>query len=113
MSKELSVMIDDNLIDILDNHELHINHVVNIALHQFFENTKPEIDNVSTLKNDIYELKRQRELLEIDYTCLKQENKKLKTEIDDLAQLYPSAITILGKTPDSLRLRRNRWFFRR
>lgn len=113
MSKELSVKINDKLIDKLDNHELHINHVVNIALHQFFENTNPDIENKSPLKENLYELERQRELLEIDYACLKQENKKLKTRIDDLAQMYPAAITILGKTSESRRLRRNKWFFKR
>jgi hypothetical protein len=113
MSKELSVMIHDNLVDILANHELHINHVVNIALHKFFENTKQEIDNASNLINDFVELQRQQQLLEIDYSCLKQENKKLKMRIDDLAQLYPSAVTILGKKPESQKLRRKKWFFKR
>ena len=46
--------------------------------------------------------------MEIDYACLMGETKKLQTRIDDLARLYPSAVTLLGKTPDLKSLRRNK-----
>lgn len=113
MSKELSVKINDKLIEKLDNHKHHSNYVINKALHQFFENKKQYTGNESTLKQNLLELEKQRELLEIDYTCLMQENKKLKMRIDDLAVIYPAAVTLLGKTSESRLLRRNNWFFKK
>ena len=64
MSKELSVKINDKLIEKLDNQKHHINHVINKALHQFFENKKQDTESESMLKQNLLELEKQRELLE-------------------------------------------------
>ena len=113
MSKELSVKIDGKLFKKLDNHELKSKDVITKALHQFFENEEQDNEIVTTLKENLQELEKQNESLEIDYACLMRENKKLQTRIDDLAQMYPSAVTLLGKTSESRLLRRNKWFFKK
>ena len=41
------------------------------------------------------------------------ENKNLQTRIDDLVQIYPSAVALLGKASESKMIRKNRWFFRK
>ena len=113
MSKELSVKINDKLLKKLDNHELESKDIINKALHQFFENEKQDNEIVTTLIENVQNLEKQRESLEIDYACLMRENKKLQTRIDDLAQIYPTAVTLLGKTSDSRLLRRNKWLFKK
>jgi hypothetical protein len=112
MSKELSIKINGNLFKKLDNHELQTKDLINKALNQFFENEKEDNETVTTLKQNVQELEKQREVLEIDYACLMGENKKLQTRIDDLARLYPSAVTLLGKTPEFRSFRRNKQFFK-
>jgi len=113
MSKEFSVEIKDRLFEKLGSHELDSKDIINKALHQFFENEKQDTEIVTTLKQNVQDLKKQRELMEIDYTCLMGETKKLQTRIDDLARLYPSAVTLLGKTPNLRSLRKNKQFFKK
>jgi cupin superfamily acireductone dioxygenase involved in methionine salvage len=112
MSKELSVKINEELFKKLDNHELNSKGIIDKALHQFFENENQDDEIVTTLKENVQELEKQRELMEIDYVCLVGENKKLQTRIDDLARLYPSAVTLLGKTPTLRLFRRNKKAFK-
>ena len=112
MSKEFSIEINDILFEKLDNHELDRKDIINKALHQFFENEKQDNEIVTTLKQNVQDLEKQRELMEIDYACLMGENKKLQMRIDDLARLYPSAVTLLGKTPNLKKLRRNKKLFK-
>ena len=112
MSKEFSIEINDSLLEKLDNHELESKEIINKALNQFFENEKQDNEIVTTLKQNVQELVKQRELMEIDYACLMGENKKLQTRIDDLARLYPSAVTLLGKTPKLRKLRKNKQVFK-
>ncbi len=113
MSKEFSVKIDDKLFKKLDNHELKSKDIINKAVHQFFENETQDNEIVTTLKGNLQGLEKQNESLEIDYASLMRENKKLQTRIDDLAQMCPSAVVLLGKTSESRLLRRNRWFFKK
>ena len=108
MSKEFSVKINDRLFEKLNNHELDSKDVINRALNQFFESEKQDNEIVTTLKNNVQVLEKQRESMEIDFACLMGENKKLQTRIDDLARLYPSAVTLLGKTPNLRFLRKNK-----
>lgn len=108
MSKEFSVKINDRLFGKLNNHELDSKDVINKALNQFFESEKQDNEIVTTLKNNVQELEKQKESMEIDFACLMGENKKLQTRIDDLARLYPSAVTLLGKTPNLRSLRKNK-----
>ena len=112
MSKEFSIEINDSLLEKLDNHELESKDIINKALNQFFENEKQDNEIVTTLKQNVQELVKHRELMEIDYACLMGENKKLQTRIDDLARLYPSAVTLLGKTPKLRKLRKNKQVFK-
>ena len=108
MSKEFSVKINDKLFEKLDSHELDRKDIINKALNQFFENEKQDTEIVTTLKQSVDDLEKQRELMEIDYACLEGENKKLQMRIDDLARLYPSAVTLLGKTPELRSIRRRK-----
>ena len=113
MSKELSVKINDELFKKLDNHEMKKRDVITKALHQFFENKEQNNETVTTLKENVQKLEKQRESLEIDYAGLMQENKNLQTRIDDLAQMYPPAIALLGKTSESRQIRKNKWIFKK
>lgn len=69
--------------------------------------TDEDIKNLtSVMKPDLKNIERQISLLEweaeslrIDKVCLEQKNHELQTRIDDLAQQYPSASVLLGKTP--------------
>ena len=111
MSKELSVKINDELFKKLDNHEMKKRDVITKALHQFFENKEQNNETVTTLKENVQTLEKHKESLEIDKICLMQKSKNLQTKIDDLAQMYPSAVVLLGKTPESRQIRKNKWIF--
>lgn len=113
MTKEFSVKINDKLFEKMNNHELNSKIIISKALQQFFENEKQDKEVVTTLKENVQVLEKQRELLEIDYACLKGENKKLQMRIDDLARLYPSAVTLLGKTSEFKSLRRTTQVFKK
>jgi len=117
MSKELIIKINDKLLNKLNTHEMNEKDVVTKALHQFFEDEEQndEQDNkaVTTLKKNIQNLKKEKKTLEIEKVCLANENKNLQTRIDDLAQMYPSAVALLGKASESRMIRKNRWFFRK
>lgn len=117
MSKDLTIKIDNKLFNKLKNHGMKDNAVVTKALHQFFEDTEKndEPDNkiVTTLKKNMKTLKKEKKNLEIEKVCLMNENKNLQTRIDDLVQIYPSAVALLGKASESKMIRKNRWFFRK
>lgn len=117
MSKELLVKINNELFRKLDNHEMKNKEIITKALHQFFEdaeqNEERENEIITTLKENLQTLEKQNESLEIDNICLMQENRNLQTRIDDLAQMYPSAIALLGKTPESRLIRKNKWIFKK
>ena len=113
MSKKILVKINDKLYKNLDNNKLKSNDIITKALYQFFKNKEQNNEIVTTLKENVQTLEKQNKFLEIDKTCLMQENKNLKTRIDDLAQLYPSAIALLGKTSESRQIRKNKWIFKK
>lgn len=117
MSKALSVKINDNLFTKLDNHGMKKKDIITKALHQFFENKEQDKEQkyeiVTTLKENVQTLEKQKESLEIDNVGLMQENKNLQTRIDDLAQMYPSAVALLGKTSESRQIRKNKWIFKK
>jgi hypothetical protein len=108
MSKEFSVKINDKLYKNLHNNKLKRNEIITKALYQFFENKEQNNEIVTTLKGNVQILEKQSKSLEIDKICLMQENKNLKTRIDDLAQLYPSAIALLGNSSESRQIRKNK-----
>ncbi|MFO7677792.1 MAG: hypothetical protein R6V50_05365 [Thermoplasmatota archaeon] len=113
MNKEISIKIDYKLFEKLNNNELSSKDIVSKALHQFFENEKQDKEIVTTLTQNVKELEKQKELLEIDYACLRGENKIMQTRIDDLARLYPSAVTLLGKTSEFQSSKRKMKFFKK
>lgn len=117
MSKERSIKIDNKLFKKLDNHGMDKKDIITKALNQFFENKEPdeEQDNeiVTTLNGNVQTLEKKNESLEIDNICLFQENKKLQTRIDDLAQMYPSAVALLGKASETRQIKKNRWVFKK
>lgn len=63
------------------------------------ENDESKMEQISTLKDMIKKLEKERESLEIDNVCLSQQKQELESRIDDLARIYPSASILLGKTP--------------
>jgi len=117
MSKECTIKINDKLFKKLNNHEMNKKNIVTEALHQFFEDDKQNDDQddeiVTTLKENVKSLKKEKKTLEMEKVCLLHENKNLQTRIDDLAQMYPSAVALLGKATESRQLRKNKWFFKK
>jgi hypothetical protein len=113
MSKELTIKLDGKLLKKLDKNGLKNKNVIAEALNQFFENKEQDDATVSTLKESVQTLEKKKESLEIDNVCLLQENKKLQGRINDLVQMYPSAVALLGKTTESRQIKKNKWIFKR
>ena len=117
MSKLLSIRIYDKLYTKLDNQEMKNEDIVTEAIHQFFENKEQNEEQnneiVTILKENVKTLEKQKKSLEIENVCFKQENKDLKTRIDDVAQLFPSAVALLGKTSESRKIKKNKWIFKK
>ena len=111
MNKVISTRINDKLFIKLNNHEMKNEDIVTKALHQFFENKEQNNEIITTLKENVQTLEKHKESLEIDKICLMQKSKNLQTKIDDLAQMYPSAVVLLGKTSESRQIRKNKWIF--
>ena len=106
MGKKITIKIDDNLLEKVDNSQKINQEFINTALNNYLEQVE-SIDTVSTLKNDIESLQnentlleQERETLEINNICLKQNNYELQSRIDDLVEKYPSASILMGKTPE-------------
>jgi len=107
MSKITRITVDEDIVTKLNNQRVQQQDIFTEVLPKFFE--KDEI--VTTLKEDINKLEQQIESLKIDNACVKNENMELKKKIDDLADMFPSAVTILGKTPESNKIKKSRWIF--
>ena len=64
------------------------------------------------LELDKQKIEQEKNQLEIDFACLKQQKHHLESRIDDLTELYPSASVLLGKKPvadyNKIRLLKNR-----
>lgn len=113
MSKEHTIKLDDKLLKKLDKHGLKNKEIINEALNQFLENKEQNDETVTSLQENVQSLEKNNESLEIDNICLIQENKKLKGRIDDLVQMYPSAVALLGKTTETRQIKKNRWIFKK
>ena len=111
MSKITRVTVDDELSAMLSKLETKNEDFFTQSLPQSVEVEEQNDENVTTLSEDIISLKSQIESLEIENACVKQENRELNKKIDDLAEMFPSAVTILGKTPETKQIKRNRWIF--
>jgi FtsZ-binding cell division protein ZapB len=106
MGKKITIKIDDKLLDKIDKSQNINQEFINTALNNYCEQVE-SIDTVSTLKRDITSLQnenslleKERETLEINNICLKQNNYELQSRIDDLVEKYPSASILMGKTPE-------------
>jgi len=113
MSKEFTIKVDDKFLKKLDKHGLNNKASIKKALNQFIDNKKDDDRNISVLTKNVQSLEKLNQSLEIDNICLMQENKKLQGRIDDLAQMYPSAVALLGKTPKTRQIKKNKWIFSR
>jgi len=111
MSKITRVTLDEDIFSKLNNLETNEENTFTKSFPQFFEDKEQNDEIVTTLRENIKTLERQVESLEIDNACVKNENMELKKKIDDLAEMFPSAVTILGKTPELKQIKRNRWIF--
>ena len=111
MSKITRVTLDEDIVTKLTSQRINQEDVFTETIPKFFENEEKDDDIVTTLKDDIRFLLEQIESLEIDNACVKNENMELKKKIDDLAEMFPSAVTILGKTPQSNKIKKNKWIF--
>ena len=117
MSKKLSIQIEEKLYTKLDNQEMKKEDIISEAINQFFEkkeqNDQQNNEIITLLKENVKLLEKQNEYLEIENVCFKQENKDLKTRIDDLAQMFPSAGALLGKTSElqEVEVKKNKWIF--
>ena len=123
MSKTLSIQIDEELYTKLNNQERKSEDIITEAINQFFknkeENEEQNNEIVNLLKQNIKLLEKQNEFLEIENVCFKQENRDLKTRIDDLAQMFPSAGALLGKADElqeiknteSQEIKKKKWIF--
>jgi len=111
MSKITRVTLDEDIVEKLNNQNINQEDAFSENLPKFFENEEKDDDIVTTLKDDIRFLLKHIESLEIDNACIKNENTELKKKIDDLAEMFPSAVTVLGKTLESEQIKKNRWIF--
>ena len=111
MSKIIRVTLDEDIVTKLTNQGINQEDAFTETLPKFFENEGKDDEIVTTLKDDIRFLLKQVESLEIDNACVKNENMELKQKIDDLAEMFPSAVTVLGKTPEIKQVKKNRWIF--
>ena len=71
---------------------------------------------LTTLKRNLENIEIEKKLLEnknktleIDNVCLQQQNRNLQERIDDLMDLYPSAMALLGRTPVTTKIENNEW----
>jgi len=125
MSKTFSIQIDEELFTKLNNQGRKSEDIVTEAINQFLKNKEQNNEQnneiVNLLKQNIKLLEKQNEFLEIENVCFKQENKDLKTRIDDLAQMFPAAGALLGRATESQEIKNNesqetkmnKWIFSR
>lgn len=113
MSEKIIVKVDDGPFFKLNNDDF--DEIDNDTEGPTKNNESDEQNNelISTLKENVQMLEKQNKSLEIEKTCLMQENKNLQTKIDDLIKMYPSAVALFGKTQEFDKIRKNKWFFKK
>jgi len=119
MVKEITIKLDDNLFSKIKQHKKSENELVESAIKKFLSKSTKEGKLVTKLKKDIENTEREKKILEnenksleIDNVCLQQQSRNLQGKIDDLMELYPSAMALLGKTPVTTQIKKNSWKMR-
>ena len=116
MVKEITIRLDDDLFSKIENHKMKQDELINRAMEKFLLKSNKEDKSVTKLKKNIEqieiekkELENKNKSLEIDNVCLQQQNRNLQGRIDDLVDLYPSAMALLGKPHVTTKLQKNEW----
>lgn len=119
MAKEITIKLDDNLFSKIKQHKKPENELVESAIKKFFSKSNKEEKLITTLKKELENTQREKKILEnenksleIDNVCLQQQSRNLQGKIDDLMELYPSAMALLGKTPVTTQIKKNSWKIR-
>jgi seryl-tRNA(Sec) selenium transferase len=108
MSKKVTFTLDEDIAEKFPEEmkidDVVLNQAINLYLqsekqNQQLETTMVTESKINKLEAEKTRIEQERQALEIDNECLKQEKKKLQSRIDDLAELYPSASVLLGKKP--------------
>lgn len=105
MVKKVTLTVDENLADMMKKNNHPSEDMLTDALKLYFQQQKDEnISRFTTndpvlLRDQIDILEKEKQELEIEKTCLMQENHSLQTRINDLSELYPSASILLGTKP--------------
>ena len=115
-AKEITIELDDNLFSKIKEHKKSENEIVEQAIKKYFSKIKREEKLLTTLKRNLENIEIEKKLLEnknktleIDNVCLQQQNRNLQERIDDLMDLYPSAMALLGRTPVTTKIENNEW----
>ena len=116
MAKEITIKLDDNLFSKIKEHKKSENEIVEQAIKKYFSKIKREEKLLTTLKSNLENIEIEKKLLEnknktleIDNVCLQQQNRNLQERIDDLMDLYPSAMALLGRTSVTTKIENNEW----
>jgi hypothetical protein len=86
--------IDETVLNQAINHYLQSEQHLSEVSDEMIVETKMKV-----LESEKTRMQQEKQALEIDNECLKQQMKQLESRIDDLAELYPSASVLLGKKP--------------
>jgi hypothetical protein len=119
MVREITIKLDDNLFSKIEEHKMKQDELINYVMKKFLSNDKSEDKSVTKLRKNLEkieiekrELENKNKSLEIDNICLQQQNRNLEERIDDLMDLYPSAVALLGRTPVTTKIGKNMWNIR-
>jgi hypothetical protein len=116
MPKEITFKLDDILFSKIKQHKINQDELINNTMEKLLLKSGKEEKLVIKLKKNLEkielekkELENQNKSLEIDNVCLLQHNRDLQERIDDLMDLYPSAMALLGRTPVTTKIEKNKW----
>ena len=115
MNKKVTFTLDENIVKQLPKDTSINETVLNQAISQYLLSEQQNSDvtdepavqtKMKVLESEKTRIEQEKQALEIDNECLKQQMKHLESRIDDLAELYPSASVLLGKKPSAETLKK-------
>ncbi|MBN2603012.1 MAG: hypothetical protein JXA91_02635 [Candidatus Thermoplasmatota archaeon] len=116
MVKEITIKLNDDLFSKIEHHKMKQDELITRSMEKFLSKTDKEDKSVTKLKKNLErieiekkELENKNKSLEIDNVCLQQQNRNLQGRIDDLVDLYPSAMALLGRPPVTTKIQKNKW----